>query len=59
MVLILIFGYFGSQQIKSTFFPQSESRIIEIRTYYPGASPEEIEEGIVTKIEDNLKEEKE
>ena len=55
MVLILIFGYFGSQQIKSTFFPQAESRVIEIRTYYPGASPEEIEEGIVTKIEDNLK----
>jgi multidrug efflux pump subunit AcrB len=55
MVLILIFGYFGTQKIRSTFFPQSESRIIEIRTYYPGASPEEIEEGIVTKIEDNLK----
>lgn len=55
MLLILIFGYFGTQKIKSTFFPQSESRIIEIRTYYPGASPEEIEEGIVTKIEDNLK----
>lgn len=55
MLLILIFGYFGSQKIKSTFFPQSESRVIEIRTIYPGASPAEIEEGIVTKIEDNLK----
>ncbi|NQV53198.1 MAG: efflux RND transporter permease subunit [Flavobacteriales bacterium] len=55
MILILIFGYFGSQQIKSTFFPQAVSRVIEIRTFYPGASPDEIEEGIVTKIEDNLK----
>lgn len=55
MVLILLFGYFGIQNIKSTFFPQSESRMIEIRTYYPGASPSEVEEGIVTKIEDNLK----
>lgn len=55
MVLILIFGYFGSQSIKSTFFPQSESRTIQIRTVYPGASPQEVEEGIVTKIEDNLK----
>jgi multidrug efflux pump subunit AcrB len=55
MVLILIFGYFGGQKIRSTFFPQAESRTIEIRTYYPGASPEEVEEGIVTKIEDNIK----
>ncbi|MCB0762576.1 MAG: efflux RND transporter permease subunit, partial [Flavobacteriales bacterium] len=55
MVVILIFGYFGLKNIKSTFFPQSESRIIQVQTVYPGASPEEIEEGIITKIEDNLK----
>ncbi len=55
MLLIILFGWIGAGKIKSTFFPQSESRVIEIRTYYPGASPEEIEEGIVTKIEDNLK----
>lgn len=55
MLLIILFGVIGSGKIKSTFFPQSESRIIQIRTYYPGASPEEVEEGIITKIEDNLK----
>lgn len=55
MLLIILFGIIGSGKIKSTFFPQSESRNIEIQTFYPGASPEEIEEGIVTKIEDNLK----
>lgn len=55
MIIILIFGFFGLKSIKSTFFPQSESRIIQIQSVYPGASPEEIEEGIITKIEDNLK----
>jgi multidrug efflux pump subunit AcrB len=41
--------------MKSTFFPEVESKIINIRLVYPGASPEEMEEGIVTKIEENLK----
>jgi multidrug efflux pump subunit AcrB len=55
MLLIIVFGYFGLQNIKSTFFPQAESRVISVRAIYPGASPEEVEEGIITKIEDNLK----
>ena len=36
-------------------FPEAESKIILVQVVYPGASPEEIEEGIVLKIEDNLK----
>ncbi len=55
MVLIFIFGYFGLQSWKKNFFPVSESRILKIETVYPGSSPEEIEKGIVLKIEDNLR----
>ncbi|EAY27997.1 efflux RND transporter permease subunit [Microscilla marina] len=55
MVLILLFGWFGLKNIRSTFFPETESKNISIQVVYPGSSPEEIEEGIVTKIEDNLK----
>ena len=55
MILIFIFGYFGLRSLKSTMFPEVESRNINIQVVYPGASPEEIEEGIVLKIEDNLK----
>lgn len=57
-VLILaffIFGVVGMLQLKSSFFPLSESEIISINVSYPGAAPEEIEEGVVLKIEDNLK----
>ena len=54
MVFILILGMFGLSQIKTTFFPEQPSRIIQITTIYPGASPEEMEEGVVTKIEENL-----
>ena len=49
------FGLAGALGMKSSYFPLNESRNIAINLTYPGASPEEIEEGIVLKIEDNLK----
>lgn len=55
MAGIFILGVFGLTNMPSTFFPETESRYIAIRAVYPGASPEEIEEGIVSKIEENLK----
>lgn len=51
----LIMGVVGLLNMKSTFFPEVESRIISVQATYPGSSPEEIEEGIVNKIEENLK----
>ncbi|MEX0997530.1 MAG: efflux RND transporter permease subunit [Flavobacteriaceae bacterium] len=51
----LIFGLFGILSLKSSFFPLVDSEIINININYPAASPQEIEEGIVIKIEDNLK----
>jgi multidrug efflux pump subunit AcrB len=57
-VFILTFAIFGTVamfNMKSSFFPLVESRIISIQLIYPGASPQEVEEGIVLKFEDNLK----
>lgn len=54
MFAILILGVVGSLSLKSTFFPDFPSRTISIQLIYPGASPEEIEEGVVNKIEENL-----
>ncbi|MGJ5642717.1 efflux RND transporter permease subunit [Formosa sp. S-31] len=50
-----VFGILGLMSLKSSFFPIVESKIITIQINYPGASPQEIEEGIVLQIEDNLK----
>lgn len=55
LLTIFMFGFFGFKSLKTTFFPNIPSRIINIQAGYPGASPEEIEEAIVLKIEDNLK----
>ena len=50
----ILLGLMGALSLKSSFFPLSESRNINIQINYPGASPVEMEEGIVLKIEDNL-----
>ncbi|WP_178989737.1 efflux RND transporter permease subunit [Winogradskyella schleiferi] len=50
-----VFGIIGALSLKSSFFPLTESKIINVNITYPGASPQEIEEGIVLQIEDNLK----
>ena len=55
MFFLFIMGIFSLFSIKSTFFPEVETTIITVQAVYPGASPEEIEEGIVSKIEENLK----
>lgn len=52
---IFVLGAAGALNMKSTFFPEVESRVISIQVVYPGASPEEMEEGVVNKIEENLK----
>lgn len=49
------FGIVGALSLKSSYFPLNDSKNILINITYPGASPQEVEEGIVLKIEDNLK----
>lgn len=55
ILAFVIFGLVGVFSLNSSFFPLEESRIINISVNYPGSAPEEIEEGIILKIEDNLK----
>lgn len=55
IIAFVLFGILGFGKLTSSFFPLIETKIISIQIAYPGASPEEIEEGVVLKIEDNLK----
>ncbi|MEM7379851.1 MAG: efflux RND transporter permease subunit [Bacteroidota bacterium] len=55
IIAFFIFGIFGAKSLKSSFFPLTDSKNVLITIEYPGASPQEVEEGIVLKIEDNLK----
>ncbi len=55
ILAVVILGTFGMFSLKSSFFPLQDSKIVTIQVNYPGASPEEMEEGVVLKIEDNLR----
>ena len=54
MLAILVSGLVGMSNLRSNFFPEVDSKIVVIQVVYPGSSPEEIEKGIVAKIEENL-----
>lgn len=54
MFTIVGFGIIFWSQMKYSFFPEIPPDFINIEVEYIGASPEEVEEGVVLKIEENL-----
>ena len=55
ILAFIILGYMGMMSMRSSFFPLQDSKIINVTVVFPGASPQEIEEGVVLKIENNLR----
>ncbi|MBI9061328.1 MAG: efflux RND transporter permease subunit [Marinilabiliaceae bacterium] len=55
MVMVFLFGLIALSGIQKNFFPNVPQRNIYVDIVYPGASPEEIEEGAILKIEENIK----
>ncbi|TNF30441.1 MAG: efflux RND transporter permease subunit [Bacteroidetes bacterium] len=55
IVMFAFLGYTGMMSLKSSFFPLQDSKVVTVTIAYPGASPQEMEEGVVLKIEDNLR----
>ncbi|REE02161.1 efflux RND transporter permease subunit [Marinoscillum furvescens] len=55
IALTLLGGIVSFLNTRMSFFPTSKDRVINITVAYPGASPEEMEEGVTTKIEEALK----
>ncbi|MEM7108804.1 MAG: efflux RND transporter permease subunit [Bacteroidota bacterium] len=52
--LIIVVGLMTLAQIRSNFLPPEPENFIAINVVYRGASPQEVEEEVVNKIEDNL-----
>ncbi|MFC3093403.1 efflux RND transporter permease subunit [Alteromonas sediminis] len=55
MVFIIIMGLVSYNTIQRQMFPNIEINYINIYANYPGASPQEIEESIIIKVEEALK----
>ncbi|MFW5659204.1 MAG: efflux RND transporter permease subunit, partial [Bacteroidota bacterium] len=53
-ILIVILGLVSLFAVKRSFFPEQKERQINIEVAYPGASPQEVEKGIVNRIEQEL-----
>ncbi len=54
MLSVMLFGTIAFLSMRYSFFPEIRTDIITIQVTYPGASPEEVEEGVVLKIEESL-----
>lgn len=54
ILLFILFGVLAASSLTSTFFPNRTVQFIIVEAVYPGASPIEIEEGVVLKIEESL-----
>ena len=54
MATILFLGGLSAVQIRKEFFPVIETGRIQISIAYPGAAPEDVEQGVVIKVEEAI-----
>ncbi len=54
MLFLLVGGFFWGTNIKQEVFPEFSLDTVNITVSYPGASPEEVEQGIILPIEEAL-----
>jgi len=54
MMVFFVGGLVMLRNLKQEIFPEVSLDTIQIAVPYPGASPEEVEDGIILKIEENL-----
>jgi len=55
MFMLLIGGIISTMTIKQEVFPDFDLDMINVSVAYPGSSPEEIEEGIIQVVEENIR----
>ncbi|WP_445778221.1 efflux RND transporter permease subunit [Shewanella sp.] len=54
MIILIVGGLFSALMINKEIFPSFELNLINVNVAYPGAAPQEIEEGINIKIEEAI-----
>ncbi len=55
MLVLLIGGFIMATRIKQEVFPEFDEDMVTISVPYPGASPEEVEQGIILAIEEAVR----
>jgi len=54
MLMIIIGGLFAVQEVRKQMFPEVELNIISIQVPFQGAAPQEVEQGVIVRIEDAI-----
>lgn len=55
IIFLIIIGGISMYSMKKSFFPERESKILNVTVFYPGASPIEMEEGVTSRIEEAIR----
>ncbi len=55
MWLLIVGGLFGAASVQKQVFPSFEINVINVRVPYLGAAPQEVEEGVILKVEEAIK----
>lgn len=54
VLMIVGLGALRLISTQTTYFPKAQVRFVDISIVYPGATPEQVEEGVILKIEEEL-----
>ncbi|MGD8353762.1 MAG: efflux RND transporter permease subunit, partial [Pseudomonadota bacterium] len=55
MIICLVGGFLMLGKITQEIFPNTEADVVRVRVSYPGASPEEVEQGLILSIEEAVR----
>lgn len=55
IAIVVLFGFWSVFNMNRSFFPELDPNRVSVTVFYPGASPEEIEEGVSIKLEQAIK----
>lgn len=54
MIIIFVSGVLAIGQVRKQMFPEIELNIISVQVPFPGAAPQEVEQGVIVRIEDAI-----
>ncbi len=55
IAVFVVAGGVALFSLKKSYFPEDSDRIVSVQVVYPGASPEEMEEGVTLKVEEAMR----
>ncbi len=55
MLVLIVGGFFAATKVKQEFLPEAQLEMVNVVVPYPGANPEEVEQGILLVVEEAVR----